>query len=119
MSSPCNVGVVVFGSGNQTGVSFYNIGFPPAIGGRVAGNPINVLGTFSAIYLSPDQSLAVLIGPGGSGTNQAQTATLFDLISGRSCSFLPFPAPSINIQLTGNQVQITGPGINTGTCNVP
>ena len=110
----------MFGSGNNSGVSFYNLGFPPAIGAHVAGNPINQLGTFVATYLSPDESLAVLIGPGGPGTTQAQSATLIDLISGRTCSFGAFTAPSISIQLTGNQVQITGSGIlNPATCNVP
>ena len=63
------------------------------------------------IYLSPDDSLATIIGPGGSGSVQAQEAILYDLVRGVAIGGPQFfSASNLVVQLAANQVTISGTG---------
>lgn len=81
------------------GLPVYNLGFPASTGAvtipGVIINPAGIHSTFYNYFFSPDDSLLVLIGPGGPGSLHPRSANLYDMISGNSIGATQFYSGAI------------------------
>ncbi len=98
---------------NTPRTTFWNLGFDPAIGadplGRLIDNPE---GAFINGYFSQDDSLFLLVTPGGAGTHHAAVANLYDLARGTNIGREFFTAKIISVELKIDTVTLyTNPSL--------